>query len=411
MRCRHCDTELELSFLDLGSSPPSNSYLDGQALHAPETWFPLRVLVCEACWLVQTEDHAGRETFFSDSYAYFSSYSTSWLTHARTYVYDMKARFGLGPDSCVVEIAANDGYLLQYVQEAGIPCYGIEPTHSTAEAAREKKIDIIEDFFGRQLAGQLAAQDRRADLIAAKNVLAHVPDINDFVGGFARLLKPTGVATFEFPHLLNLVAYSQFDTVYHEHYSYLSLTAVERVFRANGLSIFDVEEWPTHGGSLRVFAQRSDCGEQATHRNVESVIAREEKAGIRQRNFYESFQHKAEWIKNDLLGFLLDVRKQGKRIAAYGAAAKGNTLLNYAGIRPDLLPFVIDRNPYKQGRYMPGSRIPIVGEKLLQEEKPDYLLLLPWNLQSELMEQLSYISGWDGRFVVAVPELKVLQAG
>jgi len=407
LNCRHCGSLLRLPFLDLGSAPPSNAYLDAAGLRRPETWYPLRLLVCESCWLVQTEDHAGREALFSDDYAYFSSFSASWLSHSQAYVQAMVQRFGLGAGSLVAEIAANDGYLLQYVQQAGVPCYGVEPTASTAAAARAKGIHIVESFFGVALAKELAAAGRQVDLVAANNVLAHVPDINDFVAGFAQLLKPEGVATFEFPHLLRMVTECQFDTAYHEHYSYLSLGAVQRVFAANGLAVFDVEQHPTHGGSLRVFAQRARDGQRAVSPAVTDLLAREVAEGMNAAPFYSGFQARADRVKNDFAAFLLDARRQGQRVAAYGAAAKGNTLLNYAGVRPDLLPFVVDRNPAKQGRYMPGSRIPIVDEARLERERPDFVVLLPWNLRGELMQQLAYVRGWGGRFVTAVPSLQV----
>jgi len=403
MKCRHCRAELEMPFLDLGSSPPSNAYLTSQTLQEPEIWYPLRVLVCTQCWLVQTQDFAGREELFTDDYSYFSSYSTTWLGHAQTYVADMIERFKLGADSSVVEIGANDGYLLQYVQGAGIPCYGVEPTTGTAGAAKQKGIEIIECFFGNKLARELAEAGRRADLMAANNVLAHVPDINDFVAGFATLLKPHGVATFEFPHLLRLVEKNQFDTVYHEHYCYLSFTAVMCIFSENGLTVFDVQELPTHGGSLRVFAQRTDRGMQGRSAKVDALLAKEREAGMTEAPFYAGFQAKAEKVKDDLLGFLLESKRQGKCVAGYGAAAKGNTLLNYAGVRSDLLPFVVDRNPAKQGKSMPGSRIPIVTEASIRAHKPDFVLILPWNIKDEIMDQLAYVRKWGGKFGVAVP--------
>lgn len=407
MKCRHCGSALHLPFLDLGSAPPSNAYLSEPGLRAPEVWFPLRLLVCEACWLVQTEDHAGREALFTDDYAYFSSFSSSWLAHARTYVETMVERLGLTERSHVVEVAANDGYLLQYVQALGIGCVGVEPTRSTAAAAKAKGIEIIERFFGVALADELALAGRQADLIAANNVLAHVPDINDFVAGFTRLLKPQGVATFEFPHLLRLVQQNQFDTVYHEHYSYLSLTALESVFARNGLVVFDVQELPTHGGSLRLFAQRADMGQHP----IASAVARlrdiERAAGMQTTVFYQGLQTAAERVKDDLLAFLIDAKRQGLRVGAYGAAAKGNTLLNFAGVRPDLLPYVVDKNPAKQGKFMPGSRIPIVDEAHLRAHRPDRVLILPWNLREEVMAQLAYVRGWHGQFVTAVPTLTV----
>jgi SAM-dependent methyltransferase len=400
--------ELSLPFLDLGSAPPSNAYLTEATLKAPETWFPLRVLVCGNCWLVQTEDHAGREALFTDDYAYFSSFSTSWLAHSQAYVLAMTLRFGLGSMSMVSEIAANDGYLLQYVREAGIPCYGVEPTASTAAAAKAKGIEIVEKFFGVALADELAARGRQVDLVAANNVLAHVPDINDFVAGFAHLLKEQGVATFEFPHLLRMVAENQFDTAYHEHYSYLSLTAVNRIFAANGLTVFDVEEHVTHGGSLRVFGQRTDTGRRSTTDQVAAMLLREAQVGITSAEYYSGFQVRTNQVKDDFYAFLIEAKRQGKSVAAYGAAAKGNTLMNYAGVRPDLIHFVVDRNPAKQGKYMPGSRIPIVGESLLKDVRPDYVVILPWNLKAEVMQQLDYIRAWGGQFVTAVPELRCM---
>lgn len=407
MKCRHCGSDLKLSLVDLGSAPPSNAYLNEQTLHAPEKWFPLRVLVCETCWLVQTEDFSQAHELFDADYAYFSGFSSSWLAHSERYVADMATRFGLDGASHVVEVAANDGYLLQYVQARGIPCTGVEPTASTAAAARAKGIEIVQDFFGVGLAQALVAQGKQADLTAANNVLAHVPDINDFVAGFGILLKPNGVATFEFPHLLRLIEESQFDTIYHEHFSYLSLTAVTRIFAANGLSVFDVQELPTHGGSLRVFAQRGDTGQHRVTPGVADLLLRESRSGLAEHRGYAGFQDKTNRVKDDFLAFLLQARRDGKRVAAYGAAAKGNTLMNYAGIRPDLIAYVVDRNPAKQGKYMPGSRIPIVEEARLQTEKPDFVVILPWNLRTEVMQQLAYIRAWGGKFVTAVPRLEV----
>jgi SAM-dependent methyltransferase len=324
---------------------------------------------------------------------------------------EMIGRFGLNAGSMVTEIAANDGYLLQYVQAAGIPCYGVEPTASTAQAARERGIDIVQRFFGVELGDELAEQGRAADLIAANNVLAHVPDINDFVSGFAALLKPQGVATFEFPHLLRMVQESQFDTAYHEHYSYLSLTAVSRIFAANGLAVFDVEPLSTHGGSLRVFAQRLDTGKHEVTADVARTLAEEQQAGMTSPAFYSRFQEQAERVKNDLLAFLVELRRSGKRIAAYGAAAKGNTLLNFAGVRPDLLAYVVDLNPAKQDKYLPGSHIPIVAEATLREDKPEYILILPWNLKTEVSEQLDYARReWHAKLVTAIPSLSIESA-
>jgi hypothetical protein len=407
MKCRHCQASLTLSLIDLGAAPPSNAYLNQQTLHAPEKHFPLRVLVCTECWLVQTEDYAGAGELFSSDYAYFSSFSTTWLKHAEKYVADMATRFGLDASSHIVEVAANDGYLLQYAKARGIPCLGIEPTTSTADAARAKGIEIIEEFFGVKLAQQLAAQGRQADLTAANNVLAHVPDVNDFVRGFAALLKPAGVSTFEFPHLLRLIAEHQFDTIYHEHYSYLSLTAAMRIFERNGLSVFDVEELPTHGGSLRVYAQHKEIGGYETSPNVAKLLDREMAAGMKSIEFYAGFQGKANRVKNDFLAFLIEAQRAHKTVVGYGAAAKGNTLMNYAGVRPDLLSYVVDRNPAKQDKFLPGCRLPIVAEERLKQTRPDYVVILPWNLRTEVVEQLAYIREWGGQFVTAVPSLKI----
>lgn len=408
MKCRHCGTELHQMFADLATAPPSNAYLTRDQLNGPEKYYPLRVLVCHDCWLVQTEDYTDAEDLFSADYAYFSSISASWLKHSSAYVAAMIERFGLGAASTVVEVAANDGYLLQYVKAAGIPCYGIEPTASTATAARKKGIDIVEEFFGEDLGKRLAEEGRGADLIAANNVLAHVPDINDFVKGFATLLKPEGVATFEFPHLQNLIAETQFDTIYHEHFSYLSLTAVQRILDANGLRVFDVDKLPTHGGSLRVFAERRDTGNRAEAASVAKVLAEEKAFGLTDIVTYAGFQKRCEAVKNALLDFLLDAKRKGLKVVGYGAAAKGNTLMNFAGVRSDLVAYVADRNPAKQGQFLPGSRIPIVGEQHLKDDRPDIVLILPWNLTVEITAQLSCIFDTGGRFVRAVPELTMI---
>jgi SAM-dependent methyltransferase len=411
MRCRHCDAELNLPFIDLGAAPLSNAYLTEHSLRTPEKWYPLRVFVCTNCWLVQTEDYDYAGKLFSADYAYFSSFSTFWLAHAEHYVSAMVKRFGLSSDSHVVEVASNDGYLLQYVKQRGIPCLGIEPTASTASAARLKGIETLEEFFCVSLAKKLVHQDKQADLLVANNVIAHVSDINDFVRGCALLLKPQGIATFEFPHLMQLIEHKQFDTIYHEHFSYLSFSTVDQIFRENGLAVFDVEELGTHGGSLRVFAQRTNTGKYLFSENVTKLIDRETADGMRSVAYYQGFQEQADKVKNDLLVFLLEAKCQGKAVAAYGAAAKGNTLLNYAGVRPDLLPYVVDKNPNKQGKYLPGSRIPIVDEVHLRDKRPNYVVILPWNLKTEVMEQLSYIRDWGGVFVTAVPVLDVMEAG
>lgn len=409
MKCRHCGDDLSLPLVDLGSAPPSNAYLTDVTIRHPEKWWPLRVLVCTKCWLAQTEDFTAAAELFTADYAYFSSYSTTWQEHVERYVADMIKYLGLDRESHVVEIAANDGCLLQYVKNHGIPCLGVEPTFSTAAAARLKGIEVIEDFFGQTLAEKLVIEGRRADLIVANNVLAHVPDINDFVRGFTQLLKPNGVATFEFPHLLRLMNENQFDTIYHEHFSYLSLTAVVRIFERNGLMVFDAEELPTHGGSLRVFAQSSVTGKRLKASRLAELLQREAEAGMLSVAYYAQFQSKTIRVKNEFLAFLLEAERKGKSVVAYGAAAKGNTLINYAGVRSDLISFVVDRNPAKLGKYMPGSRIPIVNESRLIESKPEYVLILPWNLKSEIMHQLGYIRDWGARFVTAVPTLRITE--
>lgn len=369
-------------------------------------WLPLRVLYCDQCWLVQTQDFAAADSLFTEDYAYFSSMSASWMNHAKTYADAMTARFDLGAGSMVVEIASNDGYLLKNFKAAGIPCLGVEPTAAVAKHARELGVETREIFFGVETAKELAGEGISADLMAANNVLAHVPDINDFVGGFKTLLAAGGVATFEFPHLLNLVRLNQFDTIYHEHFSYLGLLSVSRILRHQGLAVFDVERLNTHGGSLRVFVQHEGGPHKVTDA-VGALLVEETEAGMASTSFYAGFQATTERLKNALLTFLLEAKSTGKTVAAYGAAAKGNTFLNFAGVRPDLISFVVDRSPGKQGRYMPGSRIPIVDEDQIRQTRPDYLIILPWNLRTELSDQLSYIRDWQGQFVVAVPELEV----
>ena len=407
MKCRHCNAPLTLPLIDLGFAPPSNAYLSTQQLQQPEKKYPLRVLVCQTCWLVQTEDFAQAHELFDADYAYFSSFSSTWLEHAKRYANDMSVRFHLSSSSHVVEIAANDGYLLQYFKAANIPCTGVEPTASTAAAARAKDIHIVQEFFGVALANRLVTQGKQADLTTANNVLAHVPDINDFVAGFTVLLKPSGVATFEFPHLMQLVESNQFDTIYHEHFSYLSLTAVQRIFAANGLAIFDVEEHPTHGGSLRVFAQRTDTGKQPVSDHVTKIIHEEDAIGIQTEKYYLAFQVHAEKVKDDFVNFLSGARRQGQTVAAYGAAAKGNTLMNFAQLGADLIQYVVDKNPAKQGKFMPGSHIPIVSPEALQSQRPDYLIILPWNIADEVKQQNAALAELGTQFVTAVPKLEI----
>ncbi len=408
MKCRSCRSALNQQVIDLGTAPASNAYLTKDELDKAESWMPLRIMVCDQCWLVQTEDFTAPDALFDDQYAYFSSYSSSWLAHANAYVETMVDRFQLHGDSRIVEIAANDGYLLQYVKARDIPCLGIEPTQSTARAARDKGLDVRGMFFGEHVANGLRDEGWSADLMVANNVLAHVPDINDFLRGFAQLLKPSGVATFEFPHLLKLIAGKQFDTLYHEHYSYISLTALTQACQRNGLSIFDVDELETHGGSLRVYVQRADLGGRKTSAAVARLMDVEGESGVASSAYYQTLAPAAEAIKHELLRFLLDASRAGKKVVGYGAAAKGNTLLNYAGVKPDLLRWVADANPHKAGKYLPGSRIPIVSPDRIMAERPDYVLLLPWNLLQEVNDQLSEIRDWGGQLVVAVPELRIL---
>jgi SAM-dependent methyltransferase len=365
-------------------------------------------MACDRCWLVQTEDFVKADEMFANDYAYFSSYSTSWLEHAKNYVEKVSSRFKLNGESVVVEIAANDGYLLQYVKDKNIPCYGIEPTNSTAKAAREKGIEIIEDFFGINVAVNLEKQGRQADLIVANNVLAHVPDINDFVRGFPELLKPNGVATFEFPHVLNLIKNNQFDTIYHEHYSYLSLTSVCNIFKFNGLSVFDVEQISTHGGSLRIYAQRSDFESHKVSESVIDLQKEEDEAGISSIKLYQGFQEKVEDIKLKFLSFLIKAKNDKLSVVGYGAAAKGNTLMNFSGVRPDLLTYVIDKSSAKQNKFMPGSRVPIMNEAQLKKDRPDYIVIFPWNIQNEIMDQLAYIKEWGGKFVIFIPSMQII---
>ncbi|MDG2428090.1 MAG: class I SAM-dependent methyltransferase [Acidimicrobiales bacterium] len=406
MKCRHCGAAVTSVFADLGSSPPSNAYLSQEGLESAETWYPLRVLVCEGCWLVQTEDFAAASELFDAEYAYFSGFSSSWIEHCSTYAANMVNRFGLNASNTVVEVASNDGTLLQCFSERGISCLGIEPTTKTADAARDLGLDVVEEFLTVELANRLVAGGLQADLLAANNVVAHVPDIDDFVKACGRLLTISGVATFEFPHLLRLVAENQFDTVYHEHFSYLSLTSFEAIVVGAGLEIFDVEEIPTHGGSLRVFVHAAGCGRRVVGSSVERLRRVEEAAGIAESIFYAGFQNRINLIKDELVQFLLDAKTQSRLVLGYGAAAKGNTLLNYAGVRPDLLPMVVDRNPAKQGMYLPGSRIPIVAEEAIERLRPDCILILPWNLRSEVSEQLGYVRDWGATFVTAVPGLQ-----
>ncbi len=407
MNCRHCQTPLEHVFLDLGFAPPSNAYLSKEDLRSPEVTYPLKLYVCDQCWLVQTEDYADAGDLFDAEYAYFSSVSSSWLDHASRYTEAISTRLALDSDSFVIEVASNDGYLLKNFVAAGVPCLGIEPTASTASVAESLGIPVLREFFGRDLAESLAAEGRRADLILGNNVYAHVPDINDFTAGLETALKQGGTITLEFPHLLRLIEGGQFDTVYHEHFSYLSLYTVRRIFSSAGLRVFDVEQLPTHGGSLRVYGcHNNDTREDSDA--VQDLLELEARFGLQDLDLYCGFQAQAESVKDDLLSFLIEQKRNGVRVAAYGAAAKGNTLLNFAGVRPDLLPYVYDAAPSKQGRYLPGSHIPILPPDMLDEHRPERLLVLPWNIAPEILQQYKQVSGWGGRFVVAIPHLKIL---
>jgi SAM-dependent methyltransferase len=407
MNCRHCNQALEHVFLDLGFAPLSNAYLTDDNLKEPESHYPLKLFVCDQCWLVQTEDYASAKAIFRSDYAYFSSVSQSWLDHASRYVKQVSASFELDEKSSVIEIASNDGYLLKNFVAAGIPCLGIEPTASTAAAAEALGIPVLHKFFGHDTAELLANENRQADLVIGNNVYAHVPDINDFTLGLKTLLKPKGVITLEFPHLLRLIEGNQFDTVYHEHFSYLSLQTVSKIFEQAGLRVWDVEHLPTHGGSLRVYGCHAD-NPRATTAAVQKSLAEEQRYGLQRLSTYQAFQKCADQVKTDLLFYLIEQKRAGKTVAAYGAAAKGNTLLNYAGIKPDLLTYVCDAAPSKQGKYMPGSHIPIVEPTMLRERRPDNVLILPWNIAEEVFTQNDHIFEWGGRFVTAIPQLRVI---
>lgn len=406
MNCRHCNNELQHVFCDLQTCPPSNAMVKPEMINYPETYFPLKVFVCDKCWLVQVDELEKADAIFNNEYTYFSSFSTSWLKHAKAYTDYMTERFGFNENSLVVEIASNDGYLLQYFKEKNIPVLGVEPTANTAQVAIEKGIENIVDFFGSDLASkQLLA---KADLILGNNVLAHVPDINDFVKGVKIALKSNGVNTFEFPHLLQLVAQKQFDTIYHEHFSYLSLTNLKSVFETQGLEIFDVQEIPTHGGSLRIFTKHKEDNSKKIEDAVREMLEKEATAGMTSLSYYQDFQQKVDQIKYDFIEFLIQQKRNGKKIIGYGAAAKGNTLLNYCGIKGnDLIEYVVDASPYKQNKLLPGSRIPVFSSEKIAETKPDFIVIFPWNLKDEISHQLDYAQDWGAKFVIAVPELTI----
>ncbi|MDJ1481637.1 class I SAM-dependent methyltransferase [Cytophagaceae bacterium YF14B1] len=406
MHCRHCNTELKHEFVDLVSSPPANSFLSHEELNEPEVYYPLKLYVCHECFLVQIDEYKKATEIFNNDYIYYSSFSKSWLEHAKRYTEMMQERFGINEDSMVVEIASNDGYLLQYFKEKNVSVLGIEPTRNTAAEAVKKGISTITDYFSKKLAVRLGL---KANLLIGNNVLAHVPDINDFVSGMKMLLADDGIITMEFPHLLKLIEECQFDTIYHEHFSYLSFVSVKRIFEAQGLEMFDVQEISTHGGSLRIFAKHAGNQKHQVTPNVEKLLQKEEAAGLKNIGSYADFQSKVSKIKYDFLLFLLEKKKEGKRIAAYGAAAKGNTFLNYCGVvGTELIEFAVDASPYKQNKYLPGSHIPVVNEYKIKEQKPDYVVILPWNLRDEISKQLSYIGDWGGQFVTCIPDLKVI---
>lgn len=405
MQCRFCKTELEHVFIDLFNSPASNSFLNKEQLNEPEIFYPLKVFTCPNCFLVQVDEYKKTDAIFNNEYVYYSSYSTSWLAHAKQYVELMTERFGLNKNSQVIEIASNDGYLLQYFKQKNIPVLGIEPTANTAKVAEEKGIESIIDFFGVRLAEALAGKGIQADLLLGNNVLAHVPDINDFVGGMKIILKPAGVITMEFPHLMQLIENNQFDTIYHEHFSYLSFHTVKKIFEAQDLELFDVDELSTHGGSLRIYAKHKEDATKKISDNVNALLKKEADKGMLDLSYYNNFQQKALSVKLAFTSFLIEQKKAGKKVAAYGAAAKGNTLLNYCGIKNDLIDFVVDANPHKQNKWLPASHIPVVNEEYLKQIKPDYVIILPWNLKDEITKQLSYIKDWNAKFVIPIPEL------
>jgi hypothetical protein len=408
MHCRFCKTLLKDVFIDLGNSPASNSFLTAAELNEPEVFFPLKVFTCPACFLVQVDEYKKSDAIFNSEYVYFSSYSKSWLEHAAAYTDRMVARFGLNESSQVIEIASNDGYLLQYFKQKNIPVLGIEPTANTAKVAAEKGIESIIDFFGVPLAKQLADKGCKADLLLGNNVLAHVPDIVDFVAGMKILLKAAGIITMEFPHLMQLVDNNQFDTVYHEHFSYLSFHTVQQVFASQGLELFDVDEIPTHGGSLRIYARHAEDKSKLISEKVGLLLTKEKSKGLTSLEYYSGFQQKALKVKLDFVDFLVQQSRAGKMVAAYGAAAKGNTLINFCGVKNDLVQFVVDANPNKQHKFLPASHIPVVNEKYLKDAQPAYVIILPWNLKSEIIAQLAYIKDWGGKFVIPIPSLEII---
>jgi 2-polyprenyl-3-methyl-5-hydroxy-6-metoxy-1,4-benzoquinol methylase len=408
MKCRFCKTELKNVFIDLVNAPASNSFLTESQLQEPEIFYPLKVYTCHKCFLVQIDEYKKSDAIFNSDYVYFSSYSTSWLKHSEKYAKMMIDRFNYNENSLVVEVASNDGYLLQYFKHNNIPVLGIEPTSNTAEVAIKKGINSIVKFFGVELAKNLVSKKVKADLLIGNNVLAHVPDIVDFVQGIKIILKNDGVVTMEFPHLMQLVENNQFDTIYHEHFSYLSLLSVSQIFLAQGLEIFDVDEIKTHGGSLRIYAKHIEDKSKSISQRVNLLVKKENDKKLNTLEYYANFQNKALKVKLDLLSFLIEQKKAGKKVAAYGAAAKGNTMLNFCGVKNDLIEFVVDANPHKQNHFLPASHIPVVNESYLKEQKPDFIIIFPWNLKDEIVDQLDYIKKWGGKFVIAVPKLEII---
>ncbi len=408
MQCRFCKTELVHEFIDLINAPASNSFLSREQLNEPEVFFPLKVLVCHKCFLVQVDEYKKSDAIFDSDYVYFSSFSTSWLAHAKQYTEMITERLALTSNSKVIEIASNDGYLLQNFVKTGIPVLGIEPTKNTASVAVQKGIETITEFFGSALAKRLADSGTKADLFLGNNVLAHVPDIVDLVKGMKIILKPGGVVTMEFPHLLQLIRHSQFDTIYHEHFSYLSFYSVKQIFESQGLEMFDVEEIPTHGGSLRIYARHSGNEDHVIKGSVQLLIDKEINEGIADLDYYNNFRAKVMSVKLGFLQFLVDAQTKNQSVAAYGAAAKGNTLLNYCGVKNDLISFVVDANPNKQNKFLPGSHIPVTNEQMLKDERPDFVVIFPWNLRDEIVQQLSYIRAWNGKFVIPLPDLEII---
>lgn len=406
MKCRFCKTELKDVFIDLLNAPASNSFLSLEELNEPEIFFPLKVYTCHNCFLVQLDEYKKSGDIFNNEYVYFSSFSKSWLDHAKKYTEMMVNRFGFNQQSLIVEIASNDGYLLQYFKEKNIPVLGVEPTANTAEVARGKGIESINDFFGTRLAKEMAAKNIKADLLLGNNVLAHVPDIVDFVAGMKMVLNERGIITMEFPHLMQLIDNNQFDTIYHEHFSYISFYTVNQIFKSQDLELFDVDEIPTHGGSIRIYAKHKNDSRPISF-NVQALLEKEKQKGMLDSGYYSNFQQKALKVKLDLLNFLIKQKESDKAVVAYGAAAKGNTMLNFCGVKNDLIQYVVDANPHKQNKFLPASHIPVVNEDFLKNDRPDYVVILPWNLKGEVSEQLNYIKSWNGKFVTAIPSLEI----